>query len=249
MLKIRIIPTLTVKAERLVKSVKFENHRNIGSSIAAVRVFNARDVDELVFLDIDARMRGIDTRLLEDVTKECCMPVTLGGGVKTLEDFKKMLAIGADKVAINTVALDDPDLIDAASKRYGAQCVVVSIDVRKINSAYEVFGCGGKQASGKDPVAWAKEVEKRGAGEILLTSIDNDGVMEGYDLELIKKVSSAVRIPIIASGGAGIPAHCVEAVTAGASAVAAASIFQYTQTTPSSIKEALRNAGFPTRAS
>jgi len=248
MLKVRVIPTLTIKGQRLVKSVRFENHRNIGNSIAAVRVFNARNVDELIFLDIDAGKDGIQGQLLSEVTKECFMPVTLGGGVKSIEDFKTMLECGADKVAINTSALATPELIETASRRFGAQCVVISIDVRKVGDSYEVFCGGGHDATGKDPIAWAKEVEKRGAGEILLTSIDHDGVMDGYDLDLISEVVSAVRIPVIASGGAGQSSHCVLAVRAGVSAIAAASIFQYTQTTPSAIKEALSKAGFPTRA-
>jgi len=223
---------MTIKNERLVKSVRFSNHRNIGSYIAAVRVFNARDVDELIFLDLDASARGIRPDLLREVTKECFMPVTLGGGVRTLEDIQTLLTSGADKVSINTGALENPELIDAGAQRYGSQCIVVSIDV-------------GEDVAGA--VTWAKEAQTRGAGEILLTSISHDGVMEGYNLSLIEAVSKAVRIPVIACGGAGLPVHCVEAVVHGASAVAAASIFQYTQTTPQMIKKALADAGIPAR--
>ncbi|MSR70994.1 imidazole glycerol phosphate synthase subunit HisF [Candidatus Kaiserbacteria bacterium] len=232
MLKTRVIPVLTIKNERLVKSVRFADHRNIGSYIAAVRVFNARDVDELIFLDLDAGERGIRPELLREVTKECFMPVTLGGGVRTVEDIQTLLNCGADKVSINTGALEHPELIDAGAKRYGSQCIVVSIDVEEDSAG---------------AVAWAKEAEARGAGEILLTSKTHDGVMEGFDLPLIKAVSSAVRIPVIACGGAGSAAHCVEAVQQGASAVGAASIFQYTQTTPQMIKKALVAAGILAR--
>lgn len=247
MLKTRVIPILTVKAERLVKSVRFEHHRNIGSYISAVRVFNVRDVDELIFLDLDAREKGIQPWLLSEVTKECFMPVTLGGGVKSIEDVQTLLAVGADKVAINSAALMDPSLITRAADRYGRQCVVVSIDVRKKGSGYEVYADGGMRTTGKDARTWAQEAEAAGAGEILITAIENDGEMEGYDLELIKTISDTVRIPVIASGGAGVPAHAVAAAQAGASAVAAASMFQYTHVTPHDVKKALHDAGIPAR--
>ena len=232
MLKTRVIPVLTIKNERLVKSVRFADHRNIGSYIAAVRVFNARDVDELIFLDLDAQARGIRPDLLHEVTKECFMPVTLGGGVRSVEDIQTLLNCGADKVSINTAALETPELITAGANRYGSQCIVVSIDV-------------GEDIAGA--VARAKEAQARGAGELLLTSIIRDGVMEGYDLPLIQAVSGAVSIPVIACGGAGSVAHCVDAVHSGAAAVGAASIFQYTQTTPQMIKKALAEAGIPAR--
>jgi cyclase len=247
MLKTRVIPCLTIKNERLVKSVRFEHHRNIGSYIAAVRVFNVRDVDELIFLDLDARSRGIRPSLLREVTKECFMPVTLGGGVRTVDDMQTLLGAGADKVASSTGVLETPELIDAGARRYGSQCIVVSIDARAINGRYEVFREGGTENTGREAVAWAREAEARGAGEILLTAIAHDGVMEGYDLDLIEKVSGMVRIPVIASGGAGIPMHCVEALKSGASAAAAASLFQYTQTTPALVKEELVRFGFPVR--
>ena len=232
MLKTRVIPVLTIKNERLVKSVRFADHRNIGSYIAAVRVFNARDVDELIFLDLDAQARGIRPDLLREVTKECFMPVTLGGGVRSVEDIQTLLNCGADKVSINPAALETPELITAGANRYGSQCIVVSIDV-------------GENIAGA--VARAKEAQARGAGELLLTSISRDGVMEGYDLPLIQAVSGAVSIPVIACGGAGTVAHCVDAVQSGAAAVGAASIFQYTQTTPQMIKKALAEAGIPAR--
>jgi cyclase len=247
MLKTRVIPCLTVKGNRLVKSVRFADHRNIGNYVAAVRVFNARDVDELIFLDLDARKRGIQRWLIETVTKECFMPVTLGGGVSSLDDFQTMLSHGADKVAINTSAFTNPNLIDVASRRYGMQCVVVSIDVRKHDGTHEVYIEGGQTPTGKDAVSWAREAEARGAGEIFLTSIERDGVMEGYDLDLIESVSRSVRIPVIASGGAGVSMHCVEAVQSGASAIVAASMFQYTQVTPLAVKQTLASFGISAR--
>ncbi|PIR82450.1 imidazole glycerol phosphate synthase subunit HisF [Candidatus Kaiserbacteria bacterium CG10_big_fil_rev_8_21_14_0_10_59_10] len=247
MLKVRVIPCLTIKDHKLVKSVRFRDHRNIGNYVAAVRVFNARDVDELIFLDLDAGKRGIERWIVEAVTKECFMPVTLGGGVKTVEDVQLLLSAGADKVAMNSAVLECPRLIAEASRRYGSQCVVVSIDVRMVHAGWRVFTHGGSADGGKDAVSWAKEVEDLGAGEILLNSIDLDGTMEGYDTELIRAVADAVRIPVIALGGAGIPGDCVKAVQAGASAVAAASMFQYTQVTPNVIKRALADVGFPAR--
>lgn len=247
MLKTRVIPVLTIKGGRLVKSVRFADYRNIGSYISAVRVFNARDVDELIFLNLDAGATGIEPRLLKEVTKECFMPVTLGGGVRSLEDIQLLLSCGADKVSINTAALENPDLIRTGAQRFGSQCIVVSIDAKRIGNRYEVFTHGRQQGTGKEVVEWAKDVQARGAGEILLTSIDNDGVMEGYDLALIQAVTSAVAIPVVASGGAGTASHCVFALQKGATAVAMASIFQYTQTTPSLIKEELARFGFPVR--
>ena len=249
MLKTRVIPCLTVKNQKLVKSVQFDEHRNIGSYIAAVRVFNARDVDELVFLDLDARTRGIELSLLEEVTKECFMPVTLGGGVASIADVQSLLSAGADKVAINSAAFEHPELIDDAARRFGSQCIVASIDVRLVGDSYRVFSQGASTDTGHDPVAWAQEMEARGAGEIFLTSIDRDGGMEGYELPLIRAVAESVRIPVIASGGAGNPEHCVEAMQSGATAVAAASMFQYTQATPRAVKDAFMRAGIPARSS
>lgn len=247
MLKIRVIPCLTIKGKKLVKSVQFRDHRNIGNYVAAVRVFNARDVDELIFLDLDAHEEGIERWIIEEVTKECFMPVTLGGGVRSIDHVQHLLSSGADKVAMNSGAIENSQLISEASKRYGNQCVVVSIDAKEIGSGWRVFSRGGSFDTRRDVVAWAKEVESLGAGEILLNSIDHEGIMRGYDRMLIQAVSNAVRIPVIALGGAGEPHHCVEAVQSGASAVSAASIFQYTQVTPNSIKQALSEAGFPAR--
>src|SRR3989344_4115781 len=233
MLKTRVIPCLTIKDLRLVKSIRFSEHRNIGSYIAAARVFNARNVDEM---------------LIQEIAKECFMPLTVGGGVKTLEDISLLLRLGADKVSINSAAVLDPEFIGAASAQFGSQCIVVSIDARFLRGGYEVFTHGGSRNTGLSPALWAKEAEIRGAGEIFLTSIDHDGCMDGYDLSLVKSVVEAVSLPVIASGGAGNEAHCTRVVKeGGASAVSAASIFQYTEITPNMIKEELAKSGVEVR--
>ncbi|MDO8620288.1 MAG: glycosyl amidation-associated protein WbuZ [bacterium] len=248
MLKTRVIPVLTIKDLRLVKSVQFAEHRNIGSFIAAARVFNARDVDEMVVLDLDGRKSGLKPELLKEITKECFMPLTVGGGVRSVEDVQKLLSLGADKVSLNTEAVRNPKLISEASKRFGSQCVVVSIDAKKTANGYEVMIDGGRDQTGLSPVVWAKEAQKMGAGEILLTSIDHDGCMDGYDVELVREVSLVVSLPVIACGGAGNASHCVEVVQkGGASAVSAASMFQYTEITPRGIKEELAKAGIEVR--
>lgn len=256
MLKTRVIPCLLLKDLKLVKTIQFGRHgddhsiRNIGNHIAAVKVFNARDVDELVFLDMSATDEHRDPLfpLIADVARECFMPLAVGGGVTTIEHVDRMLRVGADKVVINTSAVQDPDFITVIAKKYGAQCVVVSIDVAKADRGYEVMINHSNTPTGKDPVTWACEAERLGAGEIFLTSVDNDGMMTGYDIELTKRVAQAVKIPVIACGGAGTPHHCVEVVRDGkADAVAAASIFQYTQYTPLDIKQALLAAGLPAR--
>lgn len=250
MLKTRVIPCLLLKDLKLVKTIRFGEHRNIGSYIAAVTVFNARDVDELVFLDISATDEHRDPLypLISDVARECFMPLAVGGGVRTMDHIDRLLRVGADKVVLNTAALDDPAFITAGAQRYGAQCIVVSIDAKRSGAGYEVFRDHGTIPTGMDPVTWARQAEARGAGEIFLTSIDHDGVMNGYDIELTRTVAKAVRIPVIACGGAGTPQHCVDVVRDGcADAVSAASIFQYTQYTPQDIKRALADHGIPAR--
>ena len=248
MLKTRVIPILTIKDLRLVKSVQFADHRNIGSYIAAVRVFNSRDVDEMVVLDLDAAETGVKKELLREISKECFMPLTIGGGIKTLDDIQTILKVGADKAVINTAALERTEFITEAARRFGSQCVVVSIDAKKNKNSYEVFGRGGTHATGKKPHEWARESEAHGAGEILLTSIDHDGMMDGYDIDLVHSVSSVVDVPVIAAGGAGNLNDCMSVLQKGnASAVAAASIFQYTQITPRAIKEYLAKAGIEAR--
>jgi cyclase len=218
----------------------------------SVKVYCLREVDELIFLDINATLekRRPDFNLIDDFTDECFMPLTVGGGVRTLEDVRDLLRCGADKVAINSAAVNNPEFIREAAKKFGSQCIMVSIDTRKDlnNGKYEVYIHSGTKATGKDVVAFATEIENLGAGEILLTSIDKDGTMEGYDIDLIKSVTDVVSIPVIASGGAGNFEHMHEAIEEGkASAVAAASIFHFTQMTPLEAKYFLRQEGINVR--
>lgn len=251
MLKIRVMPTLLYRNVGLVKGTSFQSWRIVGSAMQAVKVYNLREVDELIFVDITATREGRppDFELIDDLADECFMPMTVGGGVKTIDDIQTLLHVGADKVALNTAAVEDSSIIRTAADIFGAQCIVVSIDVKKHDdSRYEVFTHAGQKPTGKDPVAFARDVDALGAGEILLTSIDRDGTMTGYDVELTRRVSMAVSIPVIASGGAGNYAHMAEVLREGhASAVAAASIFHFTQQTPLEAKYYLHNQGISVR--
>ena len=249
--KVRVMPTLLHKDVGLVKGVQFDSSRRVGSAMQAVKVYNMREVDELVFLDITATRDGRDPdfALVDELADECFMPLTVGGGVRTVDHVRRLLQVGADKVAINSAAIETPQLVSDVARRFGAQCVVVSIDVRRgDDGACEVFTHCGARATGRDPVGVAREVEALGAGEILLTSIDRDGTMSGYDVELIGAVAAAVSIPVIASGGAGNYEHMAAALREGhASAVAAASIFHFTPQTPREAKQYLRSCGIRVR--
>lgn len=247
MLKVRVIPTLLHKGFGLVKGVRFDSRRAVGSPMQAVKVYNLREVDELVFLDVAATVegRGPDLELVDELADECFMPLAVGGGVADVADVRALLEVGADKVVIGTAAVERPEVVEEASARFGAQCVVVSVDTRR---GGEVWVRSGTVPTGRDAVEVAREMVGRGAGEILLQSIDDDGVMAGYDLETIARVSAAVPVPVIASGGAGEPAHLAEALEHGADAVAAASIFHFTEKTPMEVKEYLRGRGHPVRA-
>lgn len=253
MLKTRIIPILLFKNPDigLVKSVQFDWLRTVGNPINSARVYNSRNVDELIFLDIGARRddRPINYKVVNDIFKECFMPLTVGGKIETLDDVRKLLLIGADKISINTSAIEHSELISKIANSYGRQCVVVSIDAKKsLNGKYLVYSQGGQKETNLDPAIWAKQTEKLGAGEILLTSIDRDGTRQGYDLQLIKNITSAVKIPVIAAGGAGKPEHFIEAVKkANANALAAASIFHFTQYTPNSVKQIMQKANILVR--
>ncbi len=250
MLKLRVIPTLLYKGMGLVKGVKFDSWRPVGNLMQAIKVYNMREVDEVIFLDISAteEKRSPDFELVDDFADECFMPLVVGGGVKRREDVRRLLEVGADKVAINTAAFLNPPLISEIANKFGSQCIVISIDVRKNNYKYEVCIESGTKSTGVDPVKYAKKVEELGAGEILLTSIDLDGTMKGYDIQLTKMVSQAVTIPVIASGGAGSNSHMLRVIKeGGASAVAAASIFHFTQQTPIEAKQYLRRFGIKTR--
>lgn len=251
MLKVRVIPTLLWRDLGLVKGVAFDSWRRVGSVLPAVKVYNSRDVDELIVVDITASNQNNrpDYESVADFSEECFVPLTVGGGITNVEDVLHLLHSGADKISVNTAAFVNPNIIDIVSSRFGAQCVVASIDVKKIDDGrYCCFSHSGKQNTEKDPVEWAKELVSRGAGEILLTSINRDGTMQGYDLELTESVANAVNVPVIASGGAGNYQHMIDVVLqAGASAVAAASIFHFTEQTPAGAKQAMKTAGIPIR--
>jgi cyclase len=251
MLKIRVMPTLLYKDYGLVKGVAFDSWRRTGSAIQQIKVYEMRQVDELVFLDIAATVesRDPDYALIDDLADDCFMPLTVGGGVRSLEEARRLLQVGADKVAVNTAAVQDPAIVHQIARRFGSQCVVVSIDFRRgPDREPEVFTHSATRPAGIDPVSVAKAVEEAGAGEILLTSVDLDGTMTGYDLEMTRLVSEAVSIPVIASGGCGSYQDMADAVSqGGAAAVAAASIFHFTPLTPLEAKEHLRSLGLPVR--
>jgi cyclase len=251
LLKVRIIPTLLWKNFGLVKGVGFDSWRRVGPVLPAIKVYNSRDVDELILVDILASQESKfpDHDSISDFSEECAVPLSVGGGIASLEHIVLLLHAGADKVTINSAAYADPKLIDTAAARFGSQCVVVSIDARRFGDGqYRCFSHSATVDTRRDPVGWARELADRGAGEILLTSIDRDGTMQGYDLELVDRVVRAVDLPVIASGGAGNYQHLVDVVNqAGASAVACASMFHFTEQTPAGAKAAMRAAGIAVR--
>lgn len=251
MLKVRIIPTLLYKDFGLVKGINFNSSRRVGSVLPVIKIYNQREVDELIFVDINATITNtsIDLEMIKDISRECFVPLTVGGGIDSCSKVEDLLMSGADKISLNTAAFNNSNLITDIANRFGSQCVVVSIDVRKKNNKeWNCFSHSGSLPRDKDVVAWAQEVENRGAGEILLTSIDNDGTLQGYDLDLIKLVCESVKIPVIASGGARNFNDMRLAITkSGASAVAAASIFHFTEQTPLGLKSDLSNAGIAVR--
>lgn len=251
MLKVRVIPTLLWKGFGLVKGEGFNSWRQVGTVMPSIKVYNARDVDELILLDITAteESREPDYDSIEEFASECFVPLTYGGGISDLSMIRKVLLSGADKVAINTIAYSIPEIVKNAAYKFGSQCIVASVDVRKNESGdYECYSHNGGVATGKKPVEWAKNLENLGAGEILLTSVEKDGTMQGYDYDLIQRVSNAVNIPVIASGGAGNYEHMLQALKIGqATAVAAASIFHFTEQTPAEAKDYLAQHGIPVR--
>lgn len=251
MLKVRVIPTLLWKNFGLVKGVNFNSWRRVGPVTPAIKVYNQRQVDELILVDILAHLSedDLDYESVSDFAEDCFVPFTVGGGIKDVSQVQKLLTVGADKISLNSSTYDRPELVTEIANRHGAQCVVASIDVRtdpKIG--WRCFSHAGQIATGKGVCEWAHELEARGAGEILLTSIDRDGTMEGYDIPLIEAVASVVKIPVIASGGAGNYQHMIDAIIqGGASAVAAASMFHFTEQTPKEAKLAMFEAGIPVR--
>ena len=230
MLAKRIIPCLDIDAGRVVKGVKFEGLRDAGDPVEIARRYDEQGADELVFLDISASHEGRDTLLdtVSAVASQVFIPLTVGGGVRSVEDVRRLLHAGADKVAINTAAVQEPGLVSQASQRFGNSCIVVAVDAKRVDDHWEVFTHGGRRYTGIDAVAWARQMAEYGAGEILLTSMDCDGTKAGFDLELTRAVSEAVPVPVIASGGVGNLEHLLAGVQAGqADAVLAASIFHF----------------------
>lgn len=253
MLKTRVIPTLTLRGSRLVKTCQFGPARDVGHPVKAPMVYDAQLADELIFVDMDASREGRGVERIEAAISalagSCFMPVTAGGGIRSLEDIRLLLLAGADKVSINTAVIDDPSLIERAAERFGSQCIVIAIDVRRASDgAYDVFATGGTRQTGLLAVGWARRVAQLGAGEILLTSIDRDGTMSGYDLDLVRIVASSVDIPVIASGGAGRLPDLVDVIMVGrAAAAAAASLFHFTDISPIKAKAYMKRAGLQVR--
>jgi cyclase len=245
----RVIPCMDVDAGRVVKGTRFLDIRDAGDPVELASYYDAHGADELVFLDITATSDKRDTvvALARRAADEVFIPFTIGGGVRAVEDAQAVLDAGADKVSVNSAAVARPALVGELADVFGAQCVVLAIDAKRRDSDWEVFVAGGRTPTGRDAVAWAREGVERGAGEILLTSMDRDGTKDGYDLDLVRAVSEAVEVPVIASGGAGSPAHLVDGLRAGADAVLAASIFHYGEYSIAEVKARLAEAGFPTR--
>ena len=249
--RVRVIPCLDVRDGRVVKGVNFVDLKDAGDPVEQARAYDAAGADELCFLDISASHEGRGT-LLEVVRRTaevCFMPLTVGGGVRSVEDARALLLAGADKVAVNSAAVERPELVGDIAQKMGSQCVVASVDARKTASGWEIFTHGGRTATGIDAIAHAIRLAQLGAGELLVTSMDGDGTRAGYDLELTRTIADAVSVPVIASGGVGSLAHLVEGVTIGhASAVLAASIFHFGQHSIGEAHAALRAAGLPARA-
>jgi cyclase len=250
-LKVRIIPCLDVKDGRVVKGVNFVDLRDAGDPVEQARVYDAAGADELCFLDITASSENRDTLydVVRGTAEQCFMPLTVGGGVRTVDDIRKLLLAGADKVSINTAAVARPDFVREAAEKFGAQCIVVAIDAKAVApDRWEIFTHGGRTPTGLDAVDWARRMVARGAGEILLTSMDRDGTKSGFDCALTRAVADAVRVPVIASGGVGTLDHLVEGVSDGhASAVLAASIFHFGTYSVADAKAHMAAAGIPVR--
>ncbi len=250
MLKKRIIPCLDVKDGRVVKGTNFVNLRDAGDPVEIAKAYDQQRADEIVFLDITAshEKRGIILDIVRHTAEQVFMPLTVGGGINSLEDIRELLNAGSDKVSINTAAVNNPQLVKKASDCFGSQCIVVAIDAKKNNGGWEVYTHGGRTPTGRDAVTWAREVEELGAGEILLTSMDADGTKDGYDLPLTKAICDAVNIPVIASGGAGSLEHFRDVFSATtADAALAASVFHYNEIPIAEVKQFLDGARVPVR--
>ena len=249
MLKNRIIPCLDVKNGRVVKGINFVDLKDAGDPVEQAKIYSDGGADEICFLDITASNENRDTiyDVVEKTSKKCFVPLTVGGGVRSVEDINKLLNCGADKVSINTAAVQNEKVVLESSKKFGSQCIVVAIDAKRNGENWEVFTHGGRNSTGINAVEFALKMEKFGAGELLVTSMDKDGTQSGYDIELMEKISSNVNIPLIASGGVGTLDHLVEGIKSGASAVLAASIFHYGTYSVNEAKEYLASKDIPVR--
>ena len=250
MIKIRIIPCLDVDNGRVVKGINFVNLIDAGDPVKQAKFYSDNGADEITFLDITAthERREAMVDIIERTANECLVPLTVGGGIRNIDDMKKFLSVGADKVSVNSSAIKDPKIITKGALKFGNQCIVVAIDAKKKGNSWEVYVNGGRISTGIDAIQWAKKVEKLGAGEILLTSMDRDGTKSGFDLNLTKEVSSSVSIPVIASGGIGEINHFVDGVKkGGASALLAASVFHFGEFSISEVKKHLISQGIDVR--
>ena len=250
MLKNRIIPCLDVKNGRVVKGINFVDLKDAGDPVEQAKVYSDGGADEICFLDITASNENRNTiyNVVKDTSKKCFVPLTVGGGVRSIEDINKLLNCGADKVSINTAAVQNAELVIESSKKFGSQCIVVAIDAKKNGEIWEVFTHGGRKNTGINAIEFAKKMEERGAGELLITSMDRDGTQVGYDIDLMNKISSTINIPVIASGGVGNLDHLVDGIKLGkASAVLAASIFHYGKYSVKEAKQYLDLKGIPVR--
>jgi cyclase len=246
---VRVIPCLDVDAGRVVKGVNFENLRDAGDPVELARRYDAEGADELTFLDITASSGERETTydVVRRTAEQVFIPLTVGGGIRSVEDIDRLLRAGADKVSVNTAAIARPEFLREAAHRFGSQCIVLSVDARRSGDGFEVTTHGGRQGTGLDAVEWARRGEELGVGEILLNSMDADGTKNGFDLEMLRAVRAVVRVPVIASGGAGAIAHFAPAIEAGADAVLAASVFHFGELKISEVKDSLREAGHPVR--
>ena len=249
MLKNRVIPCLDVKNGRVVKGINFVDLKDAGDPVEQAKIYSEGGADEICFLDITASNENRDTiyDVVERTSKKCFVPLTVGGGVRGVDDINKLLNCGADKVSINTAAVQNPEVITESSKKFGSQCIVVAIDAKKNENGWEIFTHGGRTSTGIDAIEFSLKMENCGAGELLVTSMDKDGTQLGYDLDLISKISSNINIPVIASGGVGNLDHLVDGVKSGASAVLAASIFHYGTYSVNEAKQYLVSKDIPVR--
>ena len=249
MLKNRIIPCLDVKNGRVVKGINFVDLKDAGDPVEQAKIYSEGGADEICFLDITASNENRDTiyEVVDKTSKKCFVPLTVGGGVRSVEDINKLLNCGADKVSINTAAVQNSKVVEVSSRKFGSQCIVVAIDAKRNDDGWEIFTHGGRNPTGINALEFALKMEKCGAGELLVTSMDKDGTQSGYDVELMQKISSSVNIPVIASGGVGNLDHLVDGIKSGASAVLAASIFHYGTYSVNEAKQYLASKDIPVR--